>query len=55
MIFCAGLIILLNWNYVVLHFVVAGKYLFFVLYFHQKCRRGPAKKALSMGEKFKIS
>ena len=28
-----------NWNYVVLHFIVAGIFLFLVLYFHQKCRR----------------
>lgn len=28
-----------NWNYVLLHFIVAGFFLFLVLYFHQKCRR----------------
>ena len=28
-----------DWNYVVLHFIIAGVFLFFVLYLHQKCRR----------------
>lgn len=27
-----------NWNYVLLHFIVAGFFLFLVLYFHQRCR-----------------
>jgi hypothetical protein len=28
-----------NWNYFILHIIVAGIFLFLVLYFHQKCRR----------------
>lgn len=28
-----------DWNYLVLHFIVAGLFLFLVLYFHQKCRK----------------
>ena len=28
-----------NWNYFVLHIIVAGFFLFLVLYFHQKCRK----------------
>ena len=28
-----------NWSYFVLHIIVAGIFLFLVLYFHQKCRR----------------
>ena len=27
-----------NWNYFVLHIIIAGIFLFLVLYFHQKCR-----------------
>lgn len=27
-----------NWNYFVLHIIVAGVFLFLVLYFHQKCK-----------------
>lgn len=28
-----------NWNYFILHIIVAGVFLFLVLYFHQKCRK----------------
>ena len=28
-----------NWNYFVLHIIIAGLFLFLVLYFHQKCRK----------------
>ena len=28
-----------NWSYFVLHVIVAGLFLFLILYFHQKCRR----------------
>lgn len=28
-----------NWNYFLLHIIVAGVFLFLVLYFHQKCRK----------------
>ena len=28
-----------NWNYFVLHIIIAGIFLFLVLYFHQKCRK----------------
>ena len=28
-----------NWNFFVLHIIVAGIFLFLVLYFHQKCRK----------------
>ena len=28
-----------NWNYFILHIIVAGIFLFLVLYFHQKCRK----------------
>ena len=28
-----------NWNFFVLHIIVAGFFLFLVLYFHQKCRK----------------
>jgi len=28
-----------NWNFFVLHIIIAGFFLFLVLYFHQKCRR----------------
>ena len=28
-----------NWNFFVLHIIVAGLFLFLVLYFHQKCRK----------------
>ena len=28
-----------NWNYFILHIIVAGLFLFLVLYFHQKCRK----------------
>jgi hypothetical protein len=28
-----------NWNYFVLHIIIAGVFLFLVLYFHQKCRK----------------
>ena len=27
-----------NWNYFILHIIVAGVFLFLVLYFHQRCR-----------------
>ncbi len=27
-----------NWNYFLLHIIIAGLFLFLVLYFHQKCR-----------------
>lgn len=30
-----------NWNYFILHVIVAGIFLFLVLYFHQKCRKKP--------------
>ena len=30
-----------NWNYFVLHIIIAGVFLFLVLYFHQKCRKKP--------------
>ena len=30
-----------NWNYFILHIIVAGVFLFLVLYFHQKCRKKP--------------
>ena len=30
-----------NWNYFILHIIVAGLFLFLVLYFHQKCRKKP--------------
>jgi len=30
-----------NWNYFVLHVIIAGIFLFLVLYFHQKCRKKP--------------
>lgn len=30
-----------NWNYFILHIIVAGLFLFLVLYFHQKCRNKP--------------
>ena len=32
-------------GYLVLHFIIAGGFLFLVLYFHQRCRRGPAEKS----------
>ena len=28
-----------NWNYFILHIIIAGIFLFLVLYFHQKCRK----------------
>jgi hypothetical protein len=28
-----------NWNYFILHIIMAGVFLFLVLYFHQKCRK----------------
>ena len=28
-----------NWNYFLLHIIVAGVFLFLVLYFHQKCKK----------------
>ena len=28
-----------NWNYFILHIIIAGLFLFLVLYFHQKCRK----------------
>lgn len=28
-----------NWNYFILHIIIAGAFLFLVLYFHQKCRK----------------
>lgn len=28
-----------NWSYFILHIIVAGLFLFLVLYFHQKCRK----------------
>lgn len=28
-----------NWNYFLLHIIIAGIFLFLVLYFHQKCRK----------------
>ena len=28
-----------NWNYFILHIIMAGIFLFLVLYFHQKCRK----------------
>lgn len=28
-----------NWDYFILHIIVAGIFLFLVLYFHQKCRK----------------
>jgi hypothetical protein len=28
-----------NWSYFVLHVIMAGIFLFLILYFHQKCRR----------------
>ena len=28
-----------NWNFFVLHIIIAGIFLFLVLYFHQKCKR----------------
>ena len=28
-----------NWNYFILHIIIAGVFLFLVLYFHQKCRK----------------
>ena len=28
-----------NWNFFVLHIIVAGFFLFLVLYFHQRCRK----------------
>lgn len=28
-----------NWNFFVLHIIVAGFFMFLVLYFHQKCRK----------------
>ena len=28
-----------NWSYFVMHVIIAGLFLFLVLYFHQKCRR----------------
>lgn len=28
-----------NWNYFVLHIIIAGIFLFLVLYFHQKCKK----------------
>jgi len=28
-----------NWNYFVLHIIIAGVFLFLVLYYHQKCRK----------------
>ena len=28
-----------NWNFFVLHIIIAGLFLFLVLYFHQKCRK----------------
>ena len=28
-----------NWNFFVLHIIIAGFFLFLVLYFHQKCRK----------------
>ena len=30
-----------NWNFFVLHIIIAGFFLFLVLYFHQKCRKKP--------------
>ena len=30
-----------NWSYFVLHIIIAGLFLFLVLYFHQKCRKKP--------------
>lgn len=32
-----------NWNYFVLHIIIAGLFLFLVLYFHQKLRKKPKK------------
>lgn len=28
-----------NWDYFILHIIIAGLFLFLVLYFHQKCRK----------------
>lgn len=28
-----------NWNYFILHIIIAGLFLFLVLYWHQKCRK----------------
>lgn len=28
-----------NWNYFILHIIIAGIFLFLVLYFHQKCKK----------------
>lgn len=28
-----------NWNYFILHIIIAGLFMFLVLYFHQKCRK----------------
>ena len=28
-----------NWNYFILHIIIAGVFLFLFLYFHQKCRK----------------
>ena len=28
-----------NWDYFILHIIIAGVFLFLVLYFHQKCRK----------------
>ena len=34
-----------NWHYLVLHVIVAGGFLFLVLYFHQKCHGRPVEGA----------